>query len=168
MLCSLGFGYVWIYQFVGDKKLFILEVKKRLIDISNQEWRSHVNTHFPEYLNYHPDLFIAPYLTYIKSYRVRRALALLRTFSLPIKNNQLRINIVNDNICDTCNGKFAQNEFHVLFRCTALTDLRRKHLPEFTNHDHTPLSVNDLHNILCCQDEHLTLRMSYFLKNALL
>ena len=65
-----------------------------------------------EYLNYHPYPFIAPHTELIQSYKERRIYSLLRTFSLPLKNNLLRLGIRNNNLCEKCSGTFVENEYH--------------------------------------------------------
>ena len=68
LLCSLGFGYAWYEQSVGDEKYFLDLIKERLIDISCHEWHSHAEHHYPEYLNYDPSPFDAPHTKLINVY----------------------------------------------------------------------------------------------------
>ena len=43
IICTSGFGHVWINQGVGDEKMFITNFKRRLTDIKIQEWCTNVN-----------------------------------------------------------------------------------------------------------------------------
>ena len=87
------------------------------------------------YLNYdnadfHPSTIVLPYVSLMHCYSIRRVYALLRTHSLPIKNNLLRWNIVNNNLCEMYSGIFVENEFHILFRCSKYIAERKKYIPE--------------------------------------
>ena len=130
LLCSLGYGHVWYHQSIGDVKRFLIDVKQRLIDNSYQEWHAKAAYQCPEYLDYHPYPFIAPYIEIIQSYKERRIFSLFRTFSLPLKNNLLRIGITNNNLCEKCSGIYVENEYHYLFRCSAYTEYREMYIPK--------------------------------------
>ena len=130
LICSLGYGHVWYQQSVGDVKYFLFNIKQRLIDISHQEWHAKVEHQCPEYLDYHPYPFIAPHTEFIQSYKERRIFSLLRTFSLPLKNNLLRLGITNNNLCEKCSGIYVENEYHYLFRCSAYTEYRAIYIPD--------------------------------------
>ena len=150
LLCCLGFSGAWYSQTIGNFKLFIKEVRDRLISTSYQEWYERVDHLAPEYLNYHPYPFVAPYINIIHTYRRRRIFALLRTFSLPIKNNMLKWNRINNNLCEKCNGTYVENEYHVLFRCTAYRTAREKYLPY--NLVMNP-NLNKLYSLLATSNE---------------
>ena len=131
LLCSLGFGHVWFSQTVGNRTLLFAKIKERLVDISFQEINSCINNFSPEYLNYHPFLFErAPYLSSIQSFRQRRMLAMLRTYSLPLKNNLFRWYTSSTNMCNSCHSKCIEDEFHILFICEKYDDQRKQILFE--------------------------------------
>ena len=136
LLFTLGFGHVWNAQDqLGDVKLFLSDFKKRLGDIDIQNLNSRIREKSHIYLNYnnvdfYPPTIVKPYVSLMHCYSSRRVFALLRTHSLPIKNNLLRWNIVNNNLCEGCNGIFVENEFHILFRCSKYEDKRNKYIPE--------------------------------------
>ena len=152
LICSLGFGHVWYQQSVGDVKYFLLKIKQRLLDISRQEWHAKVEHQCPEYLDYHPYPFIAPYTKLIQSYKERRIFSLLRTYSLPLKNNLLRIGIKNDNLCEKCSGIYVENEYHYLFKCTAFSEYRDIYKPE---HFILKPSIQKLNQLLQTDDTNL-------------
>ena len=164
LLCCLGFGIVWYSQTVGDIKLFISEIKERLVSISCQEWYERANHLCPEYLNYHPSPFAAQYTTFINSYHKRRLFALLRTKSLPIRNNLLRLNITTNNLCGMCNGVYVENEYHIFFRCIKYSNERAKYLP--TSLTVNP-SINKLYNIIMCGNNSLTNNIISFIQEIM-
>ena len=127
LLCSLGFGYAWFCQSIGNTPLFVNCVKDRLISMSVQELNANATVHFASYLDYHPTPFAAPYILEVNSYHKRRLFAMLHCNSLPIRNNLLRFKMVDDNLCIEC--KQAEDEYHVLFDCKKYDDLRLKFLP---------------------------------------
>ena len=44
LLFSVGFGYVWIVQDIGDKTIFIAQFQQRLRDIYSQNWHFSVSS----------------------------------------------------------------------------------------------------------------------------
>ena len=159
-------GHVWCEQTVGDVKLFLSMVKERLKDTSRQEWHSRVENYCPEYLDYHPYPFAAPHIEIIQSYKERRVFSLLRTRSLPIKNNLLRLGVTNNNLCEKCSGTYVENEFHILFRCSAYNVLRDYYIPEsFTK---SP-SVKKLNQLMKTNDISLiTAVIKFILKSEII
>ena len=128
LVCSLGFGYAWFSQSVGNEKIFLSQVKDRLKSISIQELNAQCKLHFPEYLDYHPDPFAAPYLSVLPDYHLRKYFASLHCNNLPVKCNLLsRINITENNLCESC--QVPENEFHILFECKLYEHLRLALLP---------------------------------------
>ena len=136
LLFTLGFGDVWNAQEqLSDVKLFLSDVKKRLVDIDMQNLHCRIKDKSNIYLNYdnvdfYPSTIVKPYISLMHYYSSRRVFALLRTHSLPIKNNLLRWNIVNNNLCEMCEGIFVENEFHILFRCSKYIVKRNTYIPE--------------------------------------
>ncbi len=164
LLCCLGYGIVWYSQTVGDIKLFISEIKDRIVSISYQEWYERANHLCPEYLEYHPSPFAAQYTKFVNSYHKRRLISLLRTKSLPIRNNQLRLNITTNNLCYMCNGVYVENEFHIIFRCSKYRNERAKYLP--TSLISNP-SMHALHNIIMCENINTTNAIICFLQEIM-
>ena len=89
---------------------------------------------------------------------------MLRTHSLPIKSNLLRWNIVNNNLCELCDGIFVENEFHILFRCSKYREERIKYIPETFRLDP---NMQTLHDILTTNDRILMINIVSFLKEIL-
>ena len=164
LLCSHGFGHIWYEQSVGDLKQFLYIFKQRLKDISRQEWFSRANDCCPEYLNYNPSPFAAPQVTLIECYRKRRIFSLLRTKSLPIKNNLLRLGMCNNNLCEKCSGVFVENEYHILFRCSAYVELRLMYI---SNYYTVEPSIAKLHQLYKSNDKHTISKVIEFISKAL-
>ena len=77
-----------------------------------------------------PYPFTTPNIELIQSYKERRVFSLLRTRSLPKKNNVLRLGITN-NLCDKCSGTYVENELKILNRYSAYARLRNDCIPDF-------------------------------------
>lgn len=172
VLFMLGFGNVWQDQCnLCDVKLFLMDIKSRIKDINMQEFHSRIKDKSDIYLNFrdidfYPSIECMPYLNLTLNFSRRRTFTLLRTHSLPIKNNLFRWNIVNNNLCEKCQteGVYVENEFHVLFRCKAYADLRQNFLPiTFTDEP----TLEKLHQLLSTRDFNLITCTSDFIINAL-
>ena len=169
-LFTLGFGNIWHAQEqLRDVKLFLFDLKERLKDIDLQNLNSRITEKANIYINYsnedfYPSTIVAPYIALNHEYSSRRIFTLLRTHSLPIKSNLLRWNISNNNLCELCNGVFVENEFHVLFRCSAYMKLRHKFLP------HSFLfepSMQKLYQLMSTQNAQIVKNVIDFIVQAL-
>ena len=163
LLCSLGFGYVWLSQQIGDVKLFTAQVRDRLVSISTQELNAQCNLYFPAYLDYHPTPFAAPYLSVLPNYDIRRFFALLHCNSLPVKNNLIRLKMVENNICTHCHE--IENEYHVLFECHAYDALRHHFIPSKFICRHP--SPNKFIELLNSDDSKLIISVAHYFRTAL-
>ena len=156
ILFRTGFGSVWMAQELNDPKAFLSEFKNRIISISHQDIDSLIREKYPIYLQYNPSYDTADYLHCITSKRLRRFITLLRTRSLPIRNNLERINIAESNVCTRCNMSAIDDEIHLIFTCPALTQQRLVHLPclSHTNPNYSLVNVMNaeypmIYNHLC-------------------
>ena len=149
---------------MGDTKYFLHQIKVRLIDISGQEWYSAAQHHYPEYINYNPSPFAAPHTDIINCYTKRRIFSLLRTLGLPIKNNLLRIGLSNNNLCEKCSGVYVENEFHILFRCSAYFDLRLAYIPDYYILEP---SIDKLYQLLSTNNKHTMNQVTEFITKSL-
>ena len=100
------------------------------------------------------------------AYSKRRIFSLLRTHSLPLKNNLYRWNIVDNNLCEKCIGRgvFVENEFHLLFRCNDYNVLRESLIPEYYR---IRPSLEKLSLILNTDDLHIIEIVTEFILRAL-
>ena len=94
----------------------------------------------------------------------RRVFSLLRTQSLPIKNNLLRIGISNNNLCEKCSAVYVENEFHILFRCSAYSALRQAYIP--SNYILEP-SIAKLHKLLSTNNKQTMNQVTEFITKIL-
>ena len=124
VLLSIGFGHVWYMQSVGNVNVFVFRLKQRLIDIGFQYLDSNVTESFEQHLQFTPFDKLPSYVLHCTYQRERRIIALLRTFSLPLKCNLERWKLELDSICNRCSFNLIDDEYHFLFECVALTKLR--------------------------------------------
>ena len=172
LLFTLGFGKVWQDQDnLCDSKLFLIDFKYRLKDIDLQELHAKINEKSDiyinfKYCNFYPSIECMPYLNLIRNFIIRRTFTLLRTHSLPIKNNLFRLNLVNNNLCEKCHeeGVYVENEFHVLFRCKAYAEIRQDFIPNLFTYEPT---LQKMHQLLTTQDINLITNTSHFIAKVL-
>ena len=172
VLYIFGFGNVWQeQQHLSDIKLFLYDMKCRLQDTDLQNLHSRISEKTDFYINFksstfYPSLCAMPYLTLNLNFSRRRIFTLLRTHSLPLKNNLLRWNIANNNLCEECSwkGVFVENEYHVLFRCLAYKALRQALIPSLYVHNPT---FEKLHQLLTTGDLNLIDLICEFISKAL-
>lgn len=135
ILYRFGFGYVWQAQGVDDVNKFLNELKERLYDCDMQEWSERLQG-MPKLRTlciFKTELIVEPYLLLSIPYRLRSALAKLRTGShdLEIEKGRHR-NIPHYNrlckLCNTLNLNFIEDEYHVIMQCPFYTDLRNIYL----------------------------------------
>ena len=136
LLHIYGFGHVWETQQVGDIAAFMSIFKQRLVDISLQTRHTIIEDNYPTHYslyveNYTPSYILKPYF----AINDRRIITLLRTMSLPIRNNLHRMNIVECNLCRKCFMNAIEDERHFLFECAYYNSIR-------VSKDHL---VNSLH-----------------------
>ena len=81
LLYKLGFGFVWISQDIGNVQLFMSEIDQRLKDIALQNWQSDLNENskLTNYVQFKTLLNTERYVTGLKEFKLRKALAKLRT-----------------------------------------------------------------------------------------
>lgn len=123
VLYSYGFGHVWQAQQIGDPHKFLSEFKQRLIDVSLQMRHSNIENVDPM-LSSLSNNCLPSYIYLDLAISDKRLITLLRTRSLPLRNNLNRINVVDDNICKKCCMHAIEDECHFLFECANYNVLR--------------------------------------------
>ena len=131
LLFSLGFGFVWIAQDVGDSNQFMNIIKIRLKDIYSQKWHdSLINTSKTDtYKCYKSLLTPEKYLSINLQYLYKQALAKFRTSTHDLmieKGRHIGLDR-NYRYCHYCRCKgisVIESEFHFLFECCAYNDVR--------------------------------------------
>ena len=131
LLFSLGFGFVWIAQDVGDSNQFMNIIKIRLKDIYSQKWHdSLINTSKADtYKCYKSLLTPEKYLSINLQYLYKQALAKFRTSTHDLmieKGRHIGLDR-NYRYCHYCRCKgisVIESEFHFLCECSASNDVR--------------------------------------------
>ena len=166
LLHATGFGHVWVMQQVGDEKLFLNCLKSRLQDISYQELGTQIceisNVH--EFYKSNPFNDLPSYIQLRTSIFDRRIITLLRTRSLPVRNNLFKVNVVNDNICVRCSRGDIDDETHFLFTCPAYLCIRQNY-PMFVST--APYRQCHTHNeVMLCSNQGIFFSFVNFVKDT--
>ena len=131
-LFEFGFGYAWEYQGVGNEKLFIKNLRQRLIDIKWQDWHSHIQSseRFKMYRNFSATHVIKRYLSINMDRYLRSAFVKFRFGVSVINVHTCRYKKVTNAelLCPLCK-KSIEDEIHLLLTCPVLYDLRKKLIP---------------------------------------
>jgi hypothetical protein len=128
-LFRLGFGYVWLQQSIGNEKMFLSELKQRMIDMYKQEWHSSVTTKhiFQNYRIFKEDFGTERYFEQLQDKRFRDCYIKLRLGVLPINGSWFRSLFgKNDNLCSLC--LTIEDENHFIFSCPLHLKLRQKYI----------------------------------------
>lgn len=127
----MGFGYAWAFQDVGNTAIFLRSVKERLKDVSIQMIQSNIRESFElyMYLEINPNFQVPNYLKSTLPLGKKRMFTLLHLFSLPIKSNYVKINVVDDVTCENCHLLTEENAFHVVFEFPKYYLVRHHWLP---------------------------------------
>ena len=129
LLCSNGFGFVWMHGGVGDEKQFIISFRERLKNCFCQKWFSHLATseRFALY-NSFKDLFQCErYLDVIHSRIYKTALTRLRCGVSRFNAHRMRFTTsYNERSCPFC-ANIVEDEHHILYVCPKYSSLRDKY-----------------------------------------
>ena len=168
ILCSLGFNHVWNNQGVGNEEAFMNAFKQRLLDIDRQTWTSEIQTYdsLRTYILFKNENFAEPYVWMLNKFNLRKYLAKLRCGSLEVEINEGRKCRLpyDQRICKYCNYNQIDDEFHFLFTCPFLNDLRMKYIPGYY------VSYPDLHkfiNLLNSDCKKLCKSLALFIMHAM-
>ena len=128
MLYMYGYGFVWENQSVGNVKLFIAQLKQRLIDCYVQDWRSALSSHsfYEVYATYRDSLEMHSHFRVIPCVQVRKMLTRFRIGTLPLRCNSLNFQekrTRRNTYCPFCHDQF-ETELHFLLVCPRYTQLR--------------------------------------------
>lgn len=131
LLFSNGFGYIWEQHFVGNEREFLTLFKQRLEDQFIQKWREDVSntSEFRLYKFIKDDFKFEPYLYFIKSKALRRALTSIRLSSHNFMVERGRWNKlqIGDRKCSVCDD--VEDEFHCLVKCVTFKKFQMLYLP---------------------------------------
>ena len=146
-----GFGSIWLRQFDSNISIKWLSqnIKQCYCDMHIQEWNNFFETS-PKAIIYRlfkTEHIYEPCLN-ILSLKIEKIFTRFRLYNhrIPIESGR-RLNIPNGEIiCIMCNRGCIGDEFHYLFQCTVLNDLRKRYLcPYYCKHP-SVIKMNDLFN----------------------
>ena len=134
LLFEFGFGYAWIAHEIGNNRHFLNLFKRRIKDISIQNWRRNINDS-PKGIHYKcfkSNLDVEKYMFIDLNFLCRKTLANFRCSShnLLIEKGRHQ-NIEREyRFCSFClerNIYSVEDEFHFFMVCPMYTDLRDKY-----------------------------------------
>ena len=140
LLNNFGFSYVWLHGGVGDEKMFLSELKLRIIDCYKQSWNEKINTsvRFETYRSFKSLLEPEKYLLEITISKFRNAMIRCRLGLNDLKVNQRYKDVPVTRCCPFCDK--IENEFHFFVECPTYKDLRRKYISEY--YDNQTINVS--------------------------
>ena len=135
LLSTLGFYEVWLNQGVGNKKVFLSEVKVRLHDNFVQNWNTRINeSSRANFYSIFSKLEHQLYLEVVKVKKYRIAMSKLR-----VSSHRLEIEVgrwsrpnrtpLDERKCFRCQK--LEDEFHFLFECELYSDLKHRYLKRY-------------------------------------
>ena len=134
LLEQLGFANVWREQDLLTA-IPLTQIRQRLIDQATQSIIASVNDSrkLVLYRRYKKDMKIEKYLSSIsnKKYKIALSKFRLSSHSLSIETGRYADISVDERICNFCNMRKIEDEFHFLLVCPHYTDLRRKYLKRY-------------------------------------
>ena len=151
MLCSTGFGFVWISQEVGNQKAFLNTFKQRLIDCFKQNWHEIISSRprYALYSSFKSALEPEKYFDVIYSKYVRNMYIRFRSGVSELKSNKFRYEPdVLFQACPLCNH-IPEDEVHLLFYCHSYNSLRTRYLHNINLdfYKHNKLAILNSQNV---------------------
>ena len=125
-----GFSHIWLRQTCSNADLN--KIKLRIDDLAIQNCRSNQESSMKKkcYFNLKEHWEISSYMKILQPvYYYPLIKFRLSNHSLPIEAGRHRNIPYEERICTHCNEHCIGDEFHYLFECTALNDLRSKFVP---------------------------------------
>ena len=167
LLASLDFYDAWVYQSVGDSKLFLSLVQQRITDQFIQNWESRLNdsTRAIFYNTFRKFVF-QPYLDIINIDKFLKSFAKLRVSShrleveagrwsrpniTPFENRRCRI-------CDRL-----EDEYHFILECVIYNDLRRQYIDSYYRNRPNMYKFVDL---IKCENKRTIRRLGTYIFHA--
>ena len=138
ILCSTGFGDVWVDKYVPNVNSFLASLKQRLTDIFLQER----DAFFLE----SPKCFLFRYLTdtFTLQYYLRKSIPdnllcflskfRLSSHTLAIEQGRYRRIERENRVCSFCN--LVEDEYHFILVCPLYNDLRSQYIKSYYPFDH--------------------------------
>jgi hypothetical protein len=171
ILYNCGLYAIWDSSTPVNSLWLSKTVKQKLSDLYLTEWRQIVDTSNKCYLYriYKIDIKLEDYLIKL-SPDLRRYLCKFRTINhkLPIETGRYKNIPRNERHCTLCKESLICDEFHIIFQCKTLVNLRKKYLPFInTSVDNRNVSVLKLFEVLNNRNGDQLQNLALFAKNAL-
>ena len=164
-LHKYGFQHVWENQSVGDKKLFIKELKHRLILSYHQEWTQSIqsNERYAFYGTFKSSISHSVYLDNVLHIKARNCLIRIRLGVSQLNTHKLRYKRNADMRCPACKSEI-ESEVHFVLKCPYYDRLRHEYIPK--KYFKTP-SLFKATLLFASENKSIMLNLSTYLYKAL-
>ena len=169
LLSSLGFYEVWLFQDVGNDKLFLANVKQRLHDNFIQNWNERLENSSRALFYRNISCFrLQPYLISCNIKKFRFSLSRLRVSAHRLKiesgrwarPNPIPVEQRKCNICEVL-----EDEYHFVLECSSYCDIRSKYIPLF--YRRRP-NMQKFIQLVTSDNENVLRKLSIYVCNAFL
>lgn len=166
-LDNLGMSNLWLNNIATNLHFFKNLVKTRLRDQYAQEWSSCVNDS-GKCLNYKMYKHTFKFEQYLDILPPNLANILLRfrctNHKLPIEEGRFHNTPRVQRTCKLCNSNALGDEFHYLFECSILNDVRKKYIPRYYRQNPNAIKFESLMN---SDNKKLLTKLSLFCKHIM-
>ena len=167
LLCQLGFHEVWIFQEIGETKLFLSIAKQRIKDQFLQNWNGRLSNSSRANLYKHISNFkLQSYLNILNITKFRVSITRLR-----VSSHRLRIETgrwakphatpVNERTCSECN--VLDDEYHFVCECTLFDEFRKTYIPVYYRRRPNMFKFIEL---MCNENKQIIKKLSIFIHKA--
>ena len=142
ILHATGFHQVWLDQNTQDKTHLAADVRKKLEEIYQEQWKLDLwddsrgndsqGNKLRTYRKFKEEYKIEPYLTRVKDTKTRKDITRLRisAHSLEIEKGRYLMKPMDERKCNGCSA--IEDEFHVVMRCSSYEVVRNEVFVEIT------------------------------------
>ena len=134
LLCTNGYGIVWLFHTVGCEKSFLENMKSRLIHVFEVDWKDRLMRydHNNFYSSFKSHISRELYLsqkTMFKPYRDALIKFRLCVSNLDCHRFKFNVDVLETKLCSICRSH-KETELHFIFACPSLEQLRQELLPQ--------------------------------------
>ena len=167
LLCSNGFGHVWLNQGVQNERLFLHLFCQRLKDNYLQGWYSKLDSSdcLSLYNRIKNNYDQETYISILNIRKFRHCYAQLRSglSHLEVTKKSYRKINTNDWNCKVCSLGLFENEFHFLLVCPVYADLRANYIAKKY---YTCATEHKLNISLSCKNENVIKSLANYVYHA--
>ena len=166
LLCVNGYRYVWEQQTVGNKNVFIIQFKQRLIDQYFQDWHNTIQETSKLYLYRTIKLSygLDKYTCVLNIRKFRHLYCSFKIGSLDLHIQSGRYNNIprEQRLCKLCTLE-VEDEYHFLLKCPMYNELRNIYIPAkyITNPNHHKFVL-----LMTCKNEKIILNVANYIYMA--